>query len=123
NSVYRNARAVRCRRAMGDDVSANRRIVKRLINRPVVTIAVVTDSKCLRKHEANATWNTRDTTRGPSYVVDLHRMASMFPSPHAYPRRKHGSFDFHAVIVKLLIRKKARRQDWWLAETDVLPLP
>jgi len=38
--IYGNARCVGCSRAMRDDVSAHRRVVKRLINCPVVTIAV-----------------------------------------------------------------------------------
>src|SRR5215475_2396584 len=112
-----------CRRAMRDDVSAHRRIVKRLINCPIVTIAVVADRKCFRKHESHTSWGTRDTTRGPSYVVDLDHMAEVLPGPHAYPRCEHRSFDFHAVTVELLVSKKVRRQDRRFASTGILDLP
>ena len=50
---------------MHDSVSAHRRVVKRLINCPVESIAVVADGKCFRKHEAYTGWDTRDTTRSP----------------------------------------------------------
>jgi len=96
---------------MRDDVSAYRRVVKRLIHCPVITIAVVADGKCFRKYEAYASWDTRDTTRGPSYMVDLDHMAHLFPGPHAYSRCEHRGFDFDAVTVELLISKKIRRKD------------
>src|SRR5215472_5052781 len=112
-----------CRRAMGDGVSAHGRVVKRLIDCPVITIPVVGHGKCFCKHEAYAAWDTRDTTRGPPYVVDLHHMPHLFPGPHAYPRGEHRGFDFHAVTMELLISKKVRRQDRRLASTDVLDLP
>src|SRR6516164_1174506 len=114
---------MRCRRAMGDGVSAHRRVVKRLIDCPIVTIAVVADGKCFGKHEAYASWDTRDTTRGPSYVVDLHHIGHLYPGPHAYPRCEHRGFDFHTVTVELLISKKVRRQDRRLASTGILDLP
>src|SRR5215469_14693960 len=112
-----------CRRAMRNGVSAHRRVVKRLINCPIVTIAVVADGKCFREHEAYASWCTRYTTRGPSYVVDLYQMAHLFPSPHAYSRCEHRGFDFDAVAVELLISKEVRRQDRRFASTGILDLP
>ena len=76
-----------CSRAVRDDVSADRRIVKRLIISPVETIAVEADGKCFREYEAYAIWVTRDTTWGPSYVVDLNGpVCHLFPNPHALSR-------------------------------------
>src|SRR5215470_6403141 len=108
---------------MRDDVSAHRRVVKRLINVPVIMIAVAADGKRFCKHEAYASWETRDTTRGPSYVVDLDHVGHLFPGPHAYPRCEHGSFDFQVVTVELLISKKFRRQDCRFASSGIVDLP
>src|SRR5215469_14956446 len=108
--MHRNARRMGGSRAMRDHVSAHRRVVKRLINCPVVTIAIEADGKCFRKHKAHASCGTRDTTRSPSYVVDLHHIARQFPGPHAYPGCEYRGFDFQAVTVELLISKKFRRQ-------------
>ena len=76
-----------CFRAFRDDVSADRCVVKRLTNIPVETITVSADAECFREHEAHDLWKTRDTTGGPSYVVDAHRIGwRMFPNPLALPR-------------------------------------
>jgi hypothetical protein len=108
---------------MRDDVSADRRVVKRLINGPVVTIVVVADDKCFREHEAYTIWDARDATGSPSYVVDVDHRAHPFPDPHAYARCEHRGFDFHAVTVELLVSKKLRRQDRRLAGTGIDDLP
>ena len=111
------------RHAMRDDVSADRRIVKRLIDGPVVAIAVVADGKYSREHKAYTSWDTRDPTRGPSDMVDVDHMAHLFPGPHAYSRCEHGGFNFHAVTVELLVGKKLRRQNRRLAVPGIIDLP
>ena len=112
------------RGAMSDGVSAHRRVVKRFVNCPVPTIAVVADGKCFRKHEAYATWDAGDPTRGPAYVVDLDHIGHLFPGSHAVrAREKVGRFEFQAVTVELLISKEVRWQDWRFARTGILDLP
>src|SRR5215470_16643027 len=113
-----------CSRAMRDDVSTHRCVVKRLINGPLVTIAIEADSKCFREHEAYASWGTRDPTRSPSYVVDPHHIGChQFPSPHAYSRCENGGFNLQPVTVELLVGKKFRRQDRRLASSGIIDLP
>ena len=76
-----------CSRAVRDDVSADRRIVKRLINIPVETIAVEADGKCFREHESYDLWKTGDATGGPPHVVDADRIGwRLFPNPLALAR-------------------------------------
>jgi hypothetical protein len=108
---------------MRDGVSADGRVVKRLINGTVVTIVVAADSKRFREHEAYASWDTRDPTWSPSYVVDLNHIGHLFPGPHAYPGGEHGGFNFHTITVELLLSKKIRRQDRRFASTDIFDLP
>ena len=85
--LRRKARGMSCSCAVRDDVSAQRRVVKHLINTAVETITVSADGERFREHEAHDLWKTRDTTRGPSYVVDAHCIGwRMFPNPLALPR-------------------------------------
>jgi hypothetical protein len=73
-SRHRNARGMGCSRALRDDISALRRVVKRLLKSSVETIAVVADGNCFREYEAYGLWKTWDTTGGPPYVVDAHHI-------------------------------------------------
>ena len=82
-----------------------RLVVERLRSVPVVTIVVRVDRVCLRLHEAHGGWETRDTTRGPSHMVEAHHIECyLFPRPNAQrAREKVGGFEFQAVTVPLLI--------------------
>ena len=69
-----------CAGVLEDEVSI--RVVELLIIGPVETIAVETDRKCFRQHEAYAP--VRATADEPSYMEELEGPGSnLFPSPHA----------------------------------------
>src|SRR5438477_10145046 len=82
-----------------------RLVVERLCSGPAVTIAVKADRVCLRLHEAHGRWETRDTTRDPSHMVEAHHIGCyLFPSPNAQrAREKVGGFEFQTVTVQLLV--------------------
>jgi len=123
-SRHRNARGMGYSRALRDDVSAHRRVVKRLINSSVETIAVVADGDCFCELEAYDLWETRDTTGGPPDVVDLHHMAHLSPGSHTYPGGEDGGFNLQPVTVELLVSEKFRRQDRLIASyTGIMDLP
>src|SRR6266480_4655136 len=107
--LHRKARAMSCSRAVCDDVSAHRRVVKRLINIPVETIEVSADGNCFREHEAYDLWKTGDTTRGPPYVVDAHHIGwRLSPNSLALARCEHGAFNLQPVTMELLVSEKFR---------------
>ena len=79
-----------------------RLVVERLGSGPAVTIAVKADRVCLRLHEAHGGWETRDTARDPSHMVEAHHIGCLFPGPDAHrAREKVGGFEFQAVTSPL----------------------
>src|ERR1041384_7510068 len=81
------------------------RVVVRYLTGPIVTVAVGADGLCFGPHESVG---PRRAAVGPSYVVELRRIASyLFPSPKAQRSRANvGGFEFQAVAVPLLVTFK-----------------
>ena len=80
-------------------------VVVRYLTAPIVTIAVGADGLCFGPHESGG---PSRVALGPSYVVELRRIASyLSPSPHAqHARGNVGGFEFQTVAVPLLVTFK-----------------
>ena len=105
-----------CSRAVRDNVSAHRRVVKRLINIPVETIVVCADGNCFREYESYDLWKPGDTTGGPPYVIEAHHIGwRRRPDALALTRGEHGAFNLLPVSVELLVSEEVRRQDRLIA--------
>ena len=80
-------------------------VVVRYLTGPIVTIAVGADGFGFGPHESVG---PSRAAVGPSYVVELRRIASyLSPSPHAqHARGNVGGFEFQAVAVPLFVTFK-----------------
>jgi hypothetical protein len=80
-------------------------VVVRYLTAPIVSSAVLADGLCFGPHESGG---PSRAAVGPSYVVELRRIASyLSPSPHAqHARGNVGGFEFQTVAVPLLVTFK-----------------